>query len=177
MGLLERGTDPTYTVQYKNNKFIYLQHLNPHCHSSSGKSEHPSKRFSWWWPCRYTVSWDVVPCSVSKIDISGEPTMYIYPNNRYTEFLQNVCTSLPRYMVSQPPKLYSSHSMRLTETYIYEGPSSRKPMDIALMQLSLCRSQFCLYKQLKHTHIHPHVSLGAASHTLLIHTYNTYNTP
>jgi len=24
MALLERGTDPTYTVQYKNNKFIYL---------------------------------------------------------------------------------------------------------------------------------------------------------
>jgi len=26
MGLLEGGTDPTYTVQYKNNKFIYLHH-------------------------------------------------------------------------------------------------------------------------------------------------------
>lgn len=37
--------------------------------------------------------------------ISGEPTVYIYPGNRYTEFLQKVHTSLPCYMLSRPPKL------------------------------------------------------------------------
>lgn len=40
--------------------------------------------------------------------------------------------------------------------------------------------QFYLHKpyiQLKHTHIHPYVSLGAASHNLLIHQCtNMYNT-
>jgi len=32
--------------------------------------------------------------------------MYIYPDNRYIEFLQNVRSSLPCYVVSHPPKLF-----------------------------------------------------------------------
>ena len=101
-------TSPTQCNTKTTNSYIYItsRHLNPHSHSSSGKREHPSKRFSWWWPCRYTVFWVVVPCSVSKINWHFRG---IYPDNRYTEFLQNVRTSLPCYMVSQPPKLYCSH--------------------------------------------------------------------
>jgi len=59
-------TPPTQYNTKTTNSYFYVssRHLNPHCHSSNGKREHTSQRFSWWWPCRYTVFWDVVLCSV-----------------------------------------------------------------------------------------------------------------